>query len=87
LKRQYLHSVIQLSTANTGNGSVGISNTFPNGIVYANVVMNSSALIPMIRHEGGSPGSTLDKIEMHFKTPDGKNATGLVRLTLEIVGW
>ena len=85
LKRIYIHTVIELSKAGTGNGSVAFGG-ITRGVVFANVTMNSGGTV-MVRHGGGSPASTINKLEMHFKTPEGKNATGHVRLSIEIVGF
>lgn len=87
LRRHYVHTVIELSKNGTGNGSIAINAGFGRGIVYANVTVAAPALTVMVRHGGGSPASTINKLEMHFKTPEGKNATGHVRLSVEIVGF
>ena len=87
LRRHYVHTVTELSKNGTGNGSIAINAGFERGIVYANVTMVSPTLTATVRHGGGSPASTLTKLEMHFKTPEGKNASGLVRLVVEVVGF
>lgn len=87
LKRHYVHTVTELSRNGTGNGSVAINAGFQRGIVYASVTVVDPSLIAVVRHGGSSPASTISKLEMHFKTIDGKNASGLVRLNVEVVGF
>lgn len=86
LKRHYVHTVIELSRNGTGNGSVAINAGFQRGIVYASVTVVDPSLIAVVRHGGSNPASTISRLEMHFKTIDGKNASGLVRLNVEVVG-
>ena len=87
LKRHYVHTVIELSKAGTGNGSIAVNAGFERGIVFAHVQVIEPSLVATVRHGGSSPASTLNKLEMHFKTIDGKNASGLVRLNVEVVGF
>lgn len=87
LKRHYVHTVTEISRNGTGNGSVAINAGFQRGILFANVSVVEPSLIVTVRHGGSNPASTISKLEMHFKTIDGKNASGLVRLNVEVVGF